>query len=72
MLGCTFTHKLLVEAITHTSYQFDRTYGVLGDSALEIVLSRRLYHCPGKYLSHDHRYIRKSAVVNIHFLVYIC
>ncbi|KAG0708450.1 hypothetical protein DFH29DRAFT_892575 [Suillus ampliporus] len=64
MLGYTFTRKLLlVEAITHASYQFDlRTVSYermefLGDSVLDMLW--RVH-------------IRKSAMVNTHFLAYIC
>ncbi|KAG1882754.1 hypothetical protein F4604DRAFT_1986646 [Suillus subluteus] len=55
MLGYTFTHKLLlVEAITHASYQFDlRTISYermefLGDSVLDMIITDHLYHYPGK------------------------
>ncbi|KAG1732456.1 uncharacterized protein EDB91DRAFT_1152051 [Suillus paluster] len=79
MLGYTFTHKLLlVEAITHASYQFDlRTVSYermefLGDSVLDMVITHHLYHYPGKEFSPGQMHIRKSAVVNMHFLAYIC
>ncbi|KAG2030530.1 hypothetical protein BDR03DRAFT_1034923 [Suillus americanus] len=79
MLGYTFTHKLLlVEAITHASYQFDvRTVSYermefLGDSVLDMVIAEYLYHYPGKQFTPGQMHIRKSAVVNIHFLTYVC
>lgn len=79
MLGYTFTHKLLlVEAVTHASYQFDlRTVSYermefLGDSVLDMIITHHLYHYPGKEFSPGQMHIRKSAVVNTHFLAYIC
>lgn len=79
MLGYTFTHKLLlVEAITHASYQFDlRTVSYermefLGDSVLDMVITDHLYHYPGKQFTPGQMHIRKSAVVNMHFLTYVC
>lgn len=79
MLGYTFTHKLLLlEAITHASYQFDhRTVSYermefLGDSVLDMVITDHLYHYPGKQFTPGQMHIRKSAVVNMHFLTYVC
>ncbi|KAG2047355.1 hypothetical protein BDR06DRAFT_95351 [Suillus hirtellus] len=79
MLGYTFTHKLLLlEAITHSSYQFDsRTVSYermefLGDSVLDLIITEHLYHYPGKQFTPGQMHIRKSAVVNLHFLTYIC
>ncbi|KAG0708464.1 hypothetical protein DFH29DRAFT_892712 [Suillus ampliporus] len=79
MLGYTFTRKLLlVEAITHASYQFDlqtisyERMEFLGDSVLDMVITHHLYHYPGKQFSPGQMHIRKSAVVNMHFLTYIC
>jgi dsRNA-specific ribonuclease len=100
MLGYDFKRKLLlVEALTHASYQFDnRTVSYermefLGDSGaswmllmvqsiqiyrccsysvLDMVVTNYLYHAPGKEYSPGHMHLRKSAVVNTHFLAYIC
>ena len=79
MLGYTFRRKLLlVEALTHASYQYDdRTVSYermefLGDALLDMIVADFLYKYPGKtYPPHD-IHIRKSAVVNTHFLAYIC
>lgn len=79
MLGYTFTRKLLlVEALTHASYQQDaRTPSYermefLGDSVLDMVVTDMLYHAPGKNYSPGHMHLRKSAVVNGHILSYFC
>ena len=79
MLGYTFRRKLLlVESLTHASYQYDdRTVSYermefLGDALLDMIIADTLYKYPGKmYAPHD-IHIRKSAVVNTHFLAYIC
>jgi dsRNA-specific ribonuclease len=79
MLGYTFRQKLLlVEALTHASYQSDsRTPSYermefLGDSVLDMIVTDYLYHAPGKNYSPGHMHLRKSAVVNGHILAYIC
>lgn len=79
MLGYTFKHKLLlIEALTHGSYQSDsRTPSYermefLGDSVLDMIVTDYLYHAPGKNYSPGHMHLRKSAVVNGHILSYIC
>ncbi|KDR84248.1 hypothetical protein GALMADRAFT_133594 [Galerina marginata CBS 339.88] len=80
MLGYTFTHKLLlIEALTHGSYQHDTNHTpsyermeFLGDSVLDMVVTDYLYHAPGKNYSPGHLHLRKSAVVNGHILSYIC
>ncbi|KAF8843847.1 P-loop containing nucleoside triphosphate hydrolase protein [Paxillus ammoniavirescens] len=79
MLGYTFKRKLLlVESLTHASYQYDdRTVSYermefLGDALLDMVVTDLLYHYPGKEYSPHDMHIRKSAVVNTHFLAYIC
>ncbi|KIJ13098.1 hypothetical protein PAXINDRAFT_136464 [Paxillus involutus ATCC 200175] len=79
MLGYTFKRKLLlVEALTHASYQYDdRTVSYermefLGDALLDMVVTDLLYRYPGKKYSPHDMHIRKSAVVNTHFLAYIC
>ncbi|KAH7925160.1 P-loop containing nucleoside triphosphate hydrolase protein [Leucogyrophana mollusca] len=79
MLGYEFSRKLLlVEALTHASYQFDlRTVSYermefLGDSLLDMVVTDYLYRYSAKEFSPGQIHIRKSAVVNTHFLAYIC
>jgi endoribonuclease Dicer len=41
-------------------------------SVLDMVVTDYLYHAPGKEYSPGHMHLRKSAVVNTHFLAYIC
>lgn len=79
MIGYTFKHKiLLLEALTHASYQQDaRTVSYermefLGDSVLDMVVTDYLYRAPGKKYSPGHIHLRRSSVVNIHFLAFIC
>lgn len=80
MLGYTFNHKLLlIEALTHASYQQDQYTSssyermeFLGDSILDMIVTDYLYHAPGKEYSPGHMHLRKSAVVNAHFLAFIC
>jgi dsRNA-specific ribonuclease len=79
MLGYTFKRKiLLLEALTHASYQQDvRTVSYermefLGDSVLDMVVTDYLYHAPGKNYSPGHIHLRRSSVVNTHFLAFIC
>ena len=78
MLGYQFTKKtLVVEALTHPSYNlgvrtrpYDRLE-FLGDAVLDMVVSHFLYHAPGNY-NPGQMYLRKVAVVNQHFLAFIC
>ena len=79
MLGYTFKRKiLLIEALTHASYQQDshtpsyERLEFLGDSVLDMIVTDYLYHAPGKNYSPGHMHLRKSALVNGHFLAYIC
>ncbi|KAL0955017.1 hypothetical protein HGRIS_003938 [Hohenbuehelia grisea] len=79
MLGYTFKRKLLlVEALTHASYQGtieSVSYGrmeFLGDSVLDMIVTDFLYHAPGKSYSPGHIFLRRSAMVNAHMLAYIC
>jgi endoribonuclease Dicer len=79
MLGYTFKRKLLlVEALTHASYQqnsYTPSYErleFLGDCVLDMIVTDYLYHAPGKNYSPGHMHLRKSALVNGHFLAYIC
>ncbi|KAJ7227232.1 hypothetical protein GGX14DRAFT_418753 [Mycena pura] len=79
MLGYTFTHKLLlVEALTHASYQQDLntiSYERLefcGDAVLDMIVNDYLYRAVGKEYSPGHMFHRKSAIVNAHTLGFIC
>ena len=79
MLGYTFSRKLLlIEALTHASYQQDdqttsyERMEFLGDSVLDMVVTDMLYHAEGKNYSPGHMHLRKSAVVNGHFLAFVC
>ena len=79
MLGYTFQRKLLlVESLTHASYQYDnRTVSYermefLGDALLDMIVADFLYKYSGKTYSPHDIHIRKSAVVNTHFLAYMC
>ncbi|KAF8876387.1 hypothetical protein BD779DRAFT_1677791 [Infundibulicybe gibba] len=79
ILGYKFRHQLLlVEALTHSSYEQDlRTSSYermefLGDSVLDMIVTEHLYHAPEKNYSPGHIHLRKSAVVNAHILAYIC
>ncbi|EAU81005.1 hypothetical protein CC1G_03181 [Coprinopsis cinerea okayama7 len=78
MLGYTFKRKiLLIEALTHASYRehintisYERME-FIGDSILDMVVTDMLYRAPREY-SPGHIHLRRSAVVNGHFLAYIC
>ncbi|KAF8206369.1 hypothetical protein K438DRAFT_1578044 [Mycena galopus ATCC 62051] len=79
MLGYTFTRKLLlVEALTHASYQQDLntvSYERLefcGDAVLDMIMTEYLYRAEGKEYSPGHMHIRKSAMVNAHTLAFFC
>ncbi|KAF7336662.1 hypothetical protein MVEN_02101000 [Mycena venus] len=79
MLGHTFTHKLLlVEALTHASYQQDlRTISYerlefCGDAVLDMIVNEFLYRAEGKEYSPGHIFHRKSAMVNAHTLAFFC
>lgn len=80
MLGYTFRRKvLLIEALTHASYQNDSYHTAsyermefLGDSILDLIVNDFLYRVPGKNYSPGHIYLRKIAVVNMHLLAYLC
>jgi endoribonuclease Dicer len=79
MLDYEFTQKnLIVEALTHPSYHmgvrtrpYDRLE-FLGDAALDMVVSDYLYRAPGKNYTPGHMYLRKVAIVNLHFLAFAC
>jgi len=64
--------------LTHGSHQQDfktvsyERMEFLGDSVLDMIVTDYLYHAPGKKYSPGHMHLRKSAVVNMHFLAYIC
>jgi endoribonuclease Dicer len=79
MVGYTFKRKvLLVEALSHASSQHDlptisyERMEFLGDSVLDMVVTDYLYHAPGKEYSPGHLHLRKSALVNAHFLAFVC
>ena len=79
MIGYTFQHKLLlIEALTHASYQNElntpsyERMEFLGDAVLDMVVTDYLYNAPGKKYSPGHMHLRRSAVVNTHFLAYLC
>ncbi|KAJ6494868.1 hypothetical protein C8R47DRAFT_1043561 [Mycena vitilis] len=79
MLGYTFAHKLLlVEALTHASYQQDlRTISYerlefCGDAVLDMIVTEYLYRAEGKEYSPGHMFHRKSAMVNAHTLAFFC
>jgi len=79
ILGYEFTKKtLVVEALTHPSYNlgvrtrpYDRLE-FLGDAVLDMVVSHLLYHAAGKNYNPGQMYLRKVAIVNQHFLAFIC
>ena len=79
MLKYKFTNRtLVVEALTHPSYNlgvrtrpYDRLE-FLGDAVLDMVVSHFLYHAPGKNYNPGQMYLRKVAVVNQHFLAFVC
>ncbi|KAJ6576524.1 hypothetical protein DFH09DRAFT_980612 [Mycena vulgaris] len=79
MLGYTFTHKLLlVEALTHASYQQDlRTISYerlefCGDAVLDMIVTEYLFRAEGKEYSPGHMFHRKSAMVNANILAFVC
>ncbi|ETW81507.1 ribonuclease III [Heterobasidion irregulare TC 32-1] len=79
IIGYTFTNKvLLVEALTHASYQTDlgtisyERMEFLGDSVLDMIVTDFLYHASGKQYSPGQMHLRKTAVVNAHFLAFVC
>jgi len=79
ILGYEFTKKTLaVEALTHPSYNlgvrtrpYDRLE-FLGDAVLDMAVSHLLYNAPGKDYSPGQMYLRKVAIVNQHFLAFVC
>jgi endoribonuclease Dicer len=79
MLGYTFKNKaFLVEALTHASLQgtegaisYERME-FLGDAVLDMVVGDYLYRRSDKNYGPGHMHLRKQAVVNLHFLAYIC
>ncbi|TFL02067.1 hypothetical protein BDV98DRAFT_566611 [Pterulicium gracile] len=85
ILGYRFKNKILLqEALTHSGYQ--PTYETadtvsyermefLGDAVLDMVATDFLYRAQppdGKLYKPGHIHLRKSALVNAHFLAYIC
>ncbi|KAI0052736.1 P-loop containing nucleoside triphosphate hydrolase protein [Auriscalpium vulgare] len=79
MIGHTFQKKsLLVEALTHVSYQSDletisyERMEFLGDSVLDMIVTDYLFHLSEKDYSPGNLHLRKTAVVNAHFLAMLC
>ena len=80
IIGYTFNRKLLlIEALTHASYEEENLHTssyermeFLGDSVLDMIVTDFLYRAPGKHYSPGHLHLRKSSVVNAHFLAFIC
>ena len=78
IIGYEFTKKTLaVEALTHPSYNlgvrtrpYDRLE-FLGDAVLDMVVSHLLYNA-GKNYNPGQTHLRKVAVVNQHFLAFVC
>lgn len=78
LVGYKFKKKsLLLEAMTHLSYDAESSMSYqrlefLGDAVLDMVIVHALYNFPGRELSHIHMHLHKSAVVNAHYLAYLC
>ncbi|KAL6308377.1 P-loop containing nucleoside triphosphate hydrolase protein [Sparassis latifolia] len=79
MLNYQFTRKtFLIQALTHGSYHGElasmsyERLEFLGDAALDMVVTNYIYDAPGKNYSPGHMHLRKEAVVNAHFLAFIC
>ena len=77
LIGYHFTHKaLLLEAITHPSWESDMTslsyqrMEFLGDALLDMVVVNHLFFSP-RNLSHIDMHLYKSSVVNGNFLAYL-
>ncbi|RPA97128.1 P-loop containing nucleoside triphosphate hydrolase protein [Choiromyces venosus 120613-1] len=77
LIGYNFTHKaLLLEAITHPSWESDMTslsyqrMEFLGDALLDMVVVNHLFFSP-RNLSHIDMHLYKSSVVNGNFLAYL-
>lgn len=77
--GYKFKNKaLLLEALTHLSHGGDsvstsyQRLEFLGDSVLDMVVVNKLFHFPGKKLSHIDMHHLKSACVNAGFLAFLC
>lgn len=78
LIGHDFTHTtLLVEAITHVSFPYNRTglsyerLEFLGDSVLDMVIIPKLFSHSRK-LKHWELHRIHEALVNSHFLGYCC
>ncbi|OCB90323.1 hypothetical protein A7U60_g2499 [Sanghuangporus baumii] len=79
--GYTFSRKmLLVEALMHANSQSDiqsvsyERMMFLGDALLDAVIIEELYRAEehGKVFSPGEMHVRKAALVNLHFLGFIC
>lgn len=78
LVGHQFQHPtLLVEAITHVSYPYNRTglsyerLEFLGDSVLDMVITPKLF-AHSRNLRHWELHSIHEALVNSHFLGYCC
>ncbi|VDC02152.1 unnamed protein product [Peniophora sp. CBMAI 1063] len=78
IIGHKFEQRaLLVEALTHASYQSDlatvsyERMEFLGDAVLDMIVTDYLYRAPQQY-SPGQLHLRKMAVVNAHFLALLC
>ncbi|KAI0260638.1 hypothetical protein BC834DRAFT_831469 [Gloeopeniophorella convolvens] len=79
ILGYTFRRKTLaVEALMHASYHSDvetisyERMEFLGDAVLDMIVTDYLFNVPGKEYSPGHLHLRRTAVVNAHFLAMLC
>lgn len=78
LIGYQFNHPaLLVEAITHVSYRYNRTglsyerMEFFGDSVLDMLVTPQLFAHP-RELKHWQLHRIHEALVNSHFLGYCC
>lgn len=78
LIGYHFNHPaLLVEAITHVSYRYNKTglsyerMEFFGDSVLDMLVTPRLFAHP-RELKHWELHRIHEALVNSHFLGYCC
>lgn len=79
MIGYEFRMKILmIEALTHGSYMVDaqtvsyERLEFVGDAVLDMIVVDYLYRADGKQYSPGQMQLIKAAVVNEHFLGYVC
>ncbi|KAI5116185.1 hypothetical protein M0805_002010 [Coniferiporia weirii] len=81
ILGYTFSETrkaLLVEALMHVSCGNDikslsyERMELLGDAVLDVVVTEVLYHTKTREYTPGEMHSRKAALVNTHFLGYVC